>query len=169
MTFIELLAANRKEIHDRWIARILAVYPQESVKFIGKEKDRFKNPIGSTLQDGTTAVLDALVTGSEAEDLRDAIEGMIRLRAVQVEKASDAVTFIPALTDVVRRTLGNAVSAEDMSRFEARMEVLLLDSFDLYMQCREKVFEIRTAALRNRTFKLLEREGEVTLERGAHR
>ena len=169
MTFIELLAANRKEIHDRWIARILAVYPQESVKFIGKEKDRFKNPIGSTLQDGTTAVLDALVTGSEAEDLRDAIEGMIRLRAVQVEKASDAVTFIPALTDVVRRTLGNAASAQDMSRFEARMEVLLLDSFDLYMQCREKVFEIRTAALRNRTFKLLEREGEVTLERGAHR
>ena len=169
MTFIELLAANRKEIHDRWIARILAVYPQESVKFIGKEKDRFKNPIGSTLQDGTTAVLDALVTGSEAEDLRDAIEGMIRMRAVQVEKASDAVTFIPALTDVVRRTLGNAASAQDMSRFEARMEVLLLDSFDLYMQCREKVFEIRTAALRNRTFKLLEREGEVTLERGAHR
>ena len=169
MTFIELLVKNRKEIHDRWIARILAVYPPESVKFIGKEKDRFKNPIGSTLQDGTVAVLDALVAGGDEASLRDAVEGMIRLRAVQCERASEAVSFVPALTDVVKRVLENAVSENDLSKFEARMEALLLTAFDVYMQCREKVFEIRLTELRNRTFKLLEREGEVSLRRGANR
>ncbi|MEN8148190.1 MAG: RsbRD N-terminal domain-containing protein [Planctomycetota bacterium] len=167
--FTELLASNRKEIHDRWIARILAAYPQESAKFIGREKDRFRNPIGSTLQEGTTAVLDALEAGGEAEALRDAVEGMIRLRAVQVDKASEAVSFIPALADVVKRVLGDSVTAEEVSKFETRMEVLLLDAFDTYMQCREKVFEIRLTELRNRTFKLLEREGEVSLKRGADR
>jgi hypothetical protein len=169
MTFLELLAENRKEIHDRWIARILAAYPQESAKFIGREKDRFRNPIGSTLQDGTTAVLDALGAGGDAGALRDAVEGMIRLRAVQSETASGAVSFIPDLRDVVKRVLGKRASDDDLSSFEARMETLLLDSFDLYMQCREKVAEIRIAELRNRTFKLLEREGEVSLERGIHR
>jgi len=169
MTFTELLSKRRKAIHEAWMKRILAVYPPESVKLIGREKDRFKNPIGSTLNDGTTALMDALVAGGDRESLRNAVEGMIRLRAVQVERASEAVSFVFALRDVVGTTLENEADPEDLVAFVARIETLVLDAFDFYMQCREKVFEIRLAELRNRTFKLLEREGEVTLERGANR
>jgi len=169
MTLSELVGSNRKEIHDRWITSILAAFPPESAKFIGREKDRFRNPIGSTLQEGTTAVLDALEAGGDAEALRDAVDGMVRLRAVQVDRPSDAVSFVPALRDVVLRVVGDRLSEAEVSGFEARMEGLLLSSFDLYMQCREKVAEIRIAELRNRTFKLLEREGEVSMKRGAHR
>jgi hypothetical protein len=94
---------------------------------------------------------------------------MIRLRAVQVERASEAVSFLFALRDVAVAALAPEADAKDLAAFETRIETLVLDAFDLYMQCREKVFEIRLAELRNRTFKLLEREGEVSLERGANR
>jgi len=169
MTFTELLGKRRKEIHDGWIARILAVFPAASVTFIAREKDRFQNPIGETIQTGSAAVMDALVAGGDRASLRDAVEGMIRLRAVQADRASEAVSFVYALRDVVRDVLRKEAAPEDLRAFDTRMETFVLDAFDLYMQCREKVFEIRLRALRNRTFKLLEREGEVTLERGADR
>jgi hypothetical protein len=169
MTFTELLGKHRKRIHEEWMKRILSVFPAESAKFIAREKDRFKNPIGSTLQTGTTDLLDALVAGGDADARRAAIEGMIRLRAVQADKASDAVSFLFALRDTVASTLRGKADPKDLGAFETTIESLVLDAFDLYMQCREKVFEIRLAELKNRTFKLLEREGEVSLERGANR
>ena len=144
-------------------------HPQESAKLIAREKDRFKNPIGSTLQEGTVALLDALEAGAPAETLRDSVEGMIRLRAVQSDTASGAVSFVFALRDVVKGVVGKKAAPKDLTQFDTRIETLVLDAFDIYMQCREKVFEIRLAELRNRTFKLLEREGEVSLERGANR
>jgi hypothetical protein len=165
MTFTERLARHRKEIRDTWTKRILGAFPPESVQFIGREKDRFRNPIGSTLQAMTDGVLDVLEAGGDREALRAAIEDMVRLRAVQVDRASQAVSFVLDLRDSVREVLGDEV--EDS--FESRMEDLLLDGFDLYMQCREKVFEIRVAEHRNRTWKLLEREGEISLERGGNR
>ena len=169
MSFAELLVQHEKEIHKAWIDRILTVFPPESVQFLGREKDRFRNPIGSTLQTGTEAVMKAVNDGMDRGALRAACEDIIRLRAVQTERASEAVSFVFALRETVRGVLGKKADPKDLAAFDAKIETLVLDAFDLYMQCREKVFEIRLAELRNRTFKLLEREGEVKLERGANR
>jgi hypothetical protein len=169
MNFAELLAAHRKVIGKKWMDRILSGFPAQSVKFIRSEKDRFRNPVGSTLHSGTAAVLDTLEAGGDRAKLVNAVEGMIRLRAVQDASPSEAVRFLLDLRGVVRKALGRRADAGDLAAFDDTIETLVLDAFDLYMDCREKVFEIRIRELRNRTFKLLEREGEVPTDRGENR
>jgi len=169
MTLAALLASNRKAIARDWMERILEGFPAQSVKFIRSEGDRFRNPIGSTLRSGVDAVLDALEDGGDRGRLANAVEGMIRLRAVQGTSPFEAVSFLVDLKGVVAKTLRGKASPGDLAAFDQTVERLVLDAFDLYMQCREKVFEIRLMELRNRTFKLLEREGEVSLDRGKDR
>jgi len=173
MSLTELFARRRKEIHERWLERIIGQYPAQSAGFIRSEKDRFRNPIGATIRAGTAAVLDALEAGGDRERLRAAVDGLIRLRAVQDTPPSGAVSFVFLLKEEIRKALSGEIRAAgleaDRERMDAKLDALALDAFDLYMACREKVFEVRVAELRNRTFKLLEREGEVTLKRGADR
>jgi hypothetical protein len=161
MSFDELLRRKREEIREVWIGRIVEEYPAESGRFIRSKKDRFRNPIGETIEKGTAAVLDGLIEGADRETLRGAVDGMVRLRAVQDFPPSRAVGFLLGLKDVIRKKVGGHEGLEQ------RIDNLVLDAFDLYMQCREKVFEIRVNETRARTWKLLERAEEADVQRGA--
>jgi hypothetical protein len=41
--------------------------------------------------------------------------------------------------------------------FESKIDDLALLSFDIYMKCREKIYELKSNEVRNMTFRLLQR------------
>ena len=61
----EPLQRKREEIREAWIRHIVSEYPAESGRFIRRTQDRFRNPIGETIEKGTAAVLDGLIEGRD--------------------------------------------------------------------------------------------------------
>lgn len=169
---LSLLTGRRGALLADWRDRILADYPPEAADQWRREKDRFRNPVGSTVSDGTAAVLDALLAGADDDRLRAAADGLVRLRAVQEITPGRAVSFPFTLKAAVRKVLRPAEARERAAALAClfeRIDGLALLAFDLYTECREKIAEIRVGEARARTFKLLERADQTSVKRGGCR
>jgi hypothetical protein len=46
--------------------------------------------------------------------------------------------------------------AEELAAFDAAIDDLALFSFDIYMKCREKIYELKANEARSMTFRLLQ-------------
>ncbi len=151
----DLLLQHRAEIVSRWFEAIADRYGPETAVFLKKQQDQFANPIGHALRHGTAAVFDALVNDAE---FGEPLERIVKIRAVQETKASEAVGFIFLLKDAVRLELGNAIRErqlwDDLAEFDSRIDRLALAAFDLFMASREKIYEIRAHAIERRYAKL---------------
>jgi len=169
---LDRIQKNREGILSAWREVIAATYPVEKKLSIGQEKDRFANPVGHVIQQGTEAVLEgicqALDSSQRLGPLREnhalciAIDGVVRVRAVQDFSAAESVSFFLTLKDIIRKTLPKeSLSSEtvrqDLMRMDHIIDEILLMAFDIYMQCREKIYEIKANEIKARTFKLLER------------
>ena len=89
------------------------------------------------------------------------LDSIVRIRAVQDFSPSEAVSFIFQLKSAVRQELGSelvtqADIARDLAVFESAIDDLALFSFDIYMKCREKIYDLKANEARNMTFRLLQ-------------
>jgi myo-inositol catabolism protein IolC len=55
----------------------------------------------------------------------------------------------------------NQIAAE-LLKLESKIDQLCLMAFDIYMQCREKIYQISANETRNRTFRAFERAGLIS-------
>ena len=88
------------------------------------------------------------------------LDGIVRIRAVQDFAPSQAVSFIFVLKGVVRGELKNELLenrfSEELAAFDSAVDVLALFAFDIYMKCREKIYELKAKEATNMTFRLLQ-------------
>jgi hypothetical protein len=154
----EALAAKRGAIVEEWLARTLQSYPEHTSTFLSREKDPFKNPVGHTLAEALPALFDRLVEGADAATLSRSLDPIVRMRAVQDFSAGQAVAFIFLLKRVLREALGGekrgGAGSEGLAALEARIDEMALLAFDLFMQCRERLYEIRAKEAKRRLFVL---------------
>ncbi len=98
---------------------------------------------------------------SRSENLSLFLDDVVRIRAVQEFSASQAVSFVFSIKTIVRDMFGAEIKRsgfiDELLAFESRVDSVALLAFELYMECREKVFEIRATEIRNRTSRILER------------
>jgi RsbT co-antagonist protein rsbRD N-terminal domain len=155
----EVLAEHRDAILERWRGMVFASYPKEAARFFRSEKDAFHNPVGQSLLRSTQTVYDGVALGKEAGSVSEALEVMVRLRAVQEFSASEAVGFVFWLKRAVREHLRElGVEGElwpELVVLDERIDALVATAFDLYGQCRERVYAIRVDEVRRRTASLL--------------
>lgn len=161
---LEALAAKRGAIVGGWLTRTLQSYPEHTSRFLSREKDPFKNPVGHTLAEALPALFDRLVEGADAAALSRILDPIVRMRAVQDFSTGQTVAFVFLLKHVLRETLGGA-GGEDLATLEARIDEMVLLAFDLFMQCRERLCEIRANEAKRRLF-VLERIREKRAEAG---
>lgn len=164
MMFRELLSQRRPAILRRWFDLILETYPAETRDFLKGKKDRFENPVGQTIYNGIEGIYDGLLSGKALEDISRFLDNVIRVRAVQEFSASQAVAFIFSLKKVVREEIKGEGAEPDLPvpevlEFESKIDALALRAFDMFMGCRERIYEIRATEIRNRTTNLLRRAG----------
>jgi RsbT co-antagonist protein rsbRD N-terminal domain len=160
---VKLLKKEKKAILKRWLDLTLDTYPQESKKFLARDVNRFANPVGSSIQLGMEAIYDSLLTEDDSVTpvFMEQLDKIIRIRAVQDFSPAVAVGFMFLLKIAVREVLAKDIQDsrrfEELLTFESRVDKLALLSFNIYMQCRETIFDIRATELRNRTSRILER------------
>ena len=155
MSLPDLLRLKRSTILGQWRRMILDTYPADGASFMQREKDRFHNPVGHTIGESTEAIFDAVVAGRSGVEISSALDGIIRVRAVQDFSAAQAVAFVFQLKRAIREELGDALSTREswteLSRVEAAIDDVALTAFDLYMRCRERIYEIRAHEMKRQT------------------
>jgi len=156
------IAEHQDEILKRWIDHTMEEYPEETAKFLRSKTDPFANPVGAGLRQGLAELLDGIVRGFEPEKLASALDPVIRVRAVQEFSPSAAVSFIFDLKGLVREVVGDlgADADEAFETIDQRIEQLGLSAFDVYMSCREQMWQIRAQEIRNQSVGIMERVAE---------
>jgi hypothetical protein len=171
MKLTDVLSEKKAAIGERWFESILETYPPDTQRFLKTHKEKFTNPVGSTVREAVEGILKELIArlGGQGSDFQEGrvpsyLDNIIRIRAVQGFTASRAVSFVLALKGVVRRELSRQEAAEvsgQLADLDAMVDELMLMAFDVYMNCREKIYEIRANELSRRTFRLLQKGGAI--------
>jgi hypothetical protein len=170
MSLPQQLAAKKSAILKSWVAIVINSYPTETARFLNSQKDPFANPVGQTTQEGLNAVLNLLLSDPlNHNEARQALDPIIRIRAIQDFTPSQATRFVFDLKKVIRNVMGvrrasdhsDRLAPEDITDLETRIDELGLLAFDIYVKCREKIFEIKANEVKDRTFKAFARAGLV--------
>jgi hypothetical protein len=148
------LKDRKSVIVDNWVKLVLGTY--ESPDFFRSQKDRFANPVGANISEALKEIFDLLLEEAEAANLAEALDKIVRIRAVQDFAPSLATSFMFLLKDVVRAELAKDANQtfEGLMEFESTIDRSALMAFDIYMECRERLFQIRIKELQNGTHTL---------------
>ncbi len=153
MRLESLLVRKKREIVDDWFNLLVKTYPADSAQFMKRENDPFANPVGSSARSGLEAIFDELRGGMDPQPLADFLDPIIRIRAVQNFSPSQAVDFIFLLRKSIRKNLSKDLSApelfDELPEFDSRIDELALLAFDIYMDCREKLFQLKEKEMKN--------------------
>lgn len=170
MILEDLLSQKKAAILDRCFRLILETYPADTSRFLKQEKDRFVNPVGHTISQEIEVLFDELLQGMNSAKLSASLENIIKIRAVQDFTPSQAIAFTFLLKKAIREELENEIRKkkiyEELLKFETKIDRVIFLAFDIYMKCRQKIYEIKideVKAQREGAFKLLER---INLEYG---
>ncbi len=170
MTLTDRLRRQRDTIAGKWFDRILETYPPDTVRFLKCERDRFNNPVGHTFRHETGVLFEAILDGMESGKLRSSILNIVRIRAVQDFLPSQATAFVFLLKNVLREELDASrledSFLEELLEIESRIDGLALAVFDVYMNCKTRIYEIGARELKMNTPKLLERLGRTADQSG---
>ena len=146
-TLKDLLLDRRDAIAARWQKGALDIYARDAAVLFGREKDPFANPVGHALRTGTEAVLKGLASGEDVEKLAEALAEIVQMRAVQEVSPSKAIAFVFLLKEAVRAELGSQANdpgvAAALLKLDGQVDRLALATFDHYVKCRERVYELR--------------------------
>jgi hypothetical protein len=155
---LERLRANQSAIIEAWLARTLQTYPEHTSRFLLQEKDPFRNPVGHTLKEAFPALFDQLVGGMDSATITPVLDGIVRIRAVQDFTAGQAVGFLFLLKKVVREALRGEIrgypDGDGLAAVEGRIDEMALLAFDLFMKCRERMYEIKANEAKRRIYVL---------------
>jgi hypothetical protein len=148
------LSDKRNAILKRWTDLIFDAYPGDSADFFKSEKDKFRNPVGTTILQETSCLYDQLLGDMELNTVKASLDKIIRIRSVQEFSASQAIGFVLLLKNAVESELSgdNNVSEiqNQIREFYFKIDRLVLYAFDIYMDCREKINRIRIDEVKKR-------------------
>ncbi len=163
MSSIHTLASKKQEILKRWFQVTVDTYPADTSRFLKSQKDPFANPVGQATHHSLDLLLDSLITGSDREAIIKALDPVMRIRAVQSFSPSRATGFIFSLKEIVRQQLGGNGDNSNLSirELDHKIDQIAMVAFDVYVACREKIYELKATESRNQFFGSLKRAGLI--------
>ena len=154
MKLDEALRNHREKIVDRWVSYTLSTY--ESSSFFKKEKDKFANPVGGNTREALNTLFGLLARNVDPREFVAPLEQIMRIRAIQAFAASVAVGPIHAVKHITREVLEKDKErchlVQDLYDFEFAVDLAVLAAFDLYMQCRERLYQVRIQEIKTGTY-----------------
>jgi len=167
MKIEEFIEARKKDVIEKWFNRVIETYSRDTAHFLKSQKDPFANPVGSSILSGLNALLEGLLGSADEKEIKTFLDRIIRIRAIQtIFSPSQATAFIFDLKKVIRDIVKNELSKADALRelllFEDKIDSLGLSAFDVFVECREQIYEIKANQERSKVFRAFERAGLVT-------
>ncbi len=143
----------RDKIVDEWVEYTLKTY--RSSEFFRREKDRFANPTGANIREGLATLFDLMSKGADPETFKKPVDQIVRLRAVQEFSPSQAVAPLNAVKHITRNILAadkeRSACIAELYDFEFAVDLAMLAAFDLYMESRERLYQVRIRELKSGT------------------
>ena len=161
----EQLARKKDAIVNDWIERVSRTYAPDTAHFLKNVQDPIANPVGQSLRVGLPGLFEQLLVGPDKEAVKTYLDPIVRIRAVQDFTPSQATAFIFILKTVIRdhlkKELGDNGTARSLFAFESKIDSLSLYAFDIYMECREKIFDLKSNVERSKVYKAFKRAGLI--------
>ena len=159
------LEKRKSAVVSKWFDEVAASYAPDAGQFLKKQQDPFSNPVGMSFRDGLSGLFDQVVHGIDREGALPFLDPLIRIRAVQAFTPSQATAFIFSLKTVLRRNYGKEIHAlqlqEALVELESRIDTLGFLAFDLFMECREKIYQLKANTERNTIYRAFARAGLI--------
>jgi hypothetical protein len=167
MKIEDFIEARKKDVIEKWFKLVIETYSSDTAHFLKSQKDPFANPVGSSILSGLNALLEGLLGSADEKEIKTFLDRIIRIRAIQtIFSPSQATAFIFDLKKVIRDIVKNELSKADVLRellpFEDKIDSLGLSAFDVFVECREQIYEIKANQERSKVFRAFERAGLVT-------
>jgi len=166
MRLNDILVQRKTAIIKKWFSSVIETYPSDTANFLKQQKDAFANPVGRTIARGLEALFDELLGDMDQATIASFLDPIIRIRAVQNFSPSQAIGFIFFLKKTIRENLKTEITqahfVDELLAIETKIDKLSLIAFNIYMQCREKIYDLKANEMKARTLKAFERAGLVS-------
>lgn len=169
MNLIAHLVRHEDTIVGRWFDMVAETYPADTAGFLKNKKDPFANPVRKNTLAGMKTVVAELFGSMDHEIIRKDLDPAIRIRAVQQFSPSEAVGFVFFLKTIVRdllykkypQLLTNPETLPAVLDLESKIDEIGLIAVDIYVGCREKIFDLKAKVERNTVYKAFSRAGLI--------
>jgi hypothetical protein len=159
MTGLEKLTESmHSKIASMWFDAVLASYPNDKNKFLAKKDDLFMNPVGVNIRESIKELLKEILNRNPDYDkVKEYVEPVMRIAAVQEFGPGKACAFIFTMKEILRREFkGNLDNFyAELDEFSKKLDMTALIGFEIYMECREKIFELKARHVKERTLNIL--------------
>ncbi len=140
--------AIKQRLAKKWFSVIIDTYPAEAKIFLAKTKDAFANPVGNTIKRSIDQLTEIVLHRMLNRDhVKDAIEPIVRIRAVQEFSISQALSFIFEFKPLIRKEIPSLLKTEEGRRYmediDANIDAIMLTALDIYMSCKDTVYTLR--------------------------
>jgi len=162
MGLIEQLSSKKDAVINAWFARVVDTYPAETARFLRSQSDLFANPVGQTTLRSLRVLVDMLEADLDPKAVREALDPILRIRAIQAFSPTQAVRFVFDLKNIIDEALpADIKNAAEMRRIDQRIDEMALAAFDIFVQCREKIYDLKANETKSRTFKAFAKAGLI--------
>lgn len=152
----ETLIKTKPLIVEKWIQSITDTYGQKTAAFLISKNDRFSNPVGYTIAVSVENILTGIIKDNDFGKIKAALNDIIKIRAVQDFSPSAATGFIfhlkKIISDVLEREIEDGVDLHEYANIELVIDKTAMLAFDLYMEAREKIYQIRLREIKSKVF-----------------
>lgn len=156
MVLNSFLMENRASILRDWKGLLLEAYPEDSRRFFEKEKDHFANPVGNILLTELERLLKLIIEEKQGSEMDECLDRIIRIRAVQDIRPSEAIGFIFHLKDLIRRHVDpSRVEQKEITEMDHVIDSIGLRALDIYCNIKRQLQDLRVAELRRQYERLL--------------
>ncbi len=154
MRLFELLKKKEEKIVAVWVERTLDSYI--SSDFFKQATNQFANPVGANIRTGLTKILQLMLSEAEAQEYAEPLDQVIRIRAVQEFTPAQAVAPLFEVKWVVRQILSGDEQGRpllsELGPFDREVDRVVLMAFDMYMRCRDRLYQARIRELKSGSY-----------------
>ena len=159
-----LLENKKSSIINKWFEFVTETYAPDAALFFKNQGDGFLNPVGGTTRNILEKLFEAILEKADADGIAVTLEPLIKIRAVQNFSPSKAVGFLFVLKTILRKELKKElknINPEELELIDTRIDSLALIGFDVFMQCREKIYDLKTNTERSKIYTAFARAGLI--------
>lgn len=172
MELVDWISDSKKEIIREWIRYTMEAYPAESLAVLNRNKDQFANPLPHVISKNIELLFEELLKEVKTERIKPILTEIVRIKAVQDFTPSQSLGFIFDLKKILKKICegysgGEEKALKGLESFDRKIDMLARTAFDIYVDCREKLFEIKVNEIRNQTHMLIRRVSEMDKQKEA--
>jgi len=160
----DLLEKKQPAIVKKWFEFVIDTYAPDAALFFKNQSDGFLNPVGGTTRSILDTLYETLLKTADTDSIIITMEPLIKIRAVQNFSPSQAVGFLFVLKTLIRKELKKElkkIDPEELVSMDTRIDSLALIGFDVFVQCREKIYDLKTNTERSKIYTAFARAGLI--------